>query len=121
MKYSSLEKRLNNLTINIHNKLEYVSSNGAARHFKDQLARSSLSFSLNYAEAHYSSSSKDFVYRMRICLRELNESRTCIYLLRNTSYAKAIPGFEILENETEELMRIFSASVKTAESNLKKK
>ena len=49
--------------------------------FADQLFRSSTSVVANYAEATQSESRKDFVHKLKIALKELNESHYHISII----------------------------------------
>ena len=59
--------------------------------FADQLFRSSTSVAANYAEATQSESRKDFVHKLKIALKELNESRTWLKIIAEPDFRPAIP------------------------------
>jgi len=50
----------------------------AGQHLSGQLIRSGTSPALNYGEAQGAESRKDFVHKMRVCLKELRETRICL-------------------------------------------
>ncbi len=81
----------------------------------DQLIRSSGSVAANYIEANESLGRKDFVMRLRICLKEVRESRLWLRILTSASKASALEEIQRLQNEAEELRRIFGASIRTLE------
>ena len=85
--------------------------------FADQLFRSSTSVAANYAEATQSESRKDFVHKLKVALKELNESRTWLKIIAEADYVgkDSLVG---LVSESEELSRILSASVITARKGL---
>ena len=85
--------------------------------FSDQLFRSSTSVAANYAEATQSESRKDFVHKLKVALKELNESRTWLKILAEAEYVGKAALVDLI-SESEELSRILSASVITARKGL---
>ena len=63
-------------------------------------------------------SRRDFLHKLRICLKELRETRRW---LRLVDRLKLVQGSElgVCVNEAEELIKIFRASVRTTEKNAK--
>ena len=51
-----------------------------------QLSRCATSPAANYAEAREATSTRDYVYRMRICVKELRESVTWLKIARRAGY-----------------------------------
>jgi len=75
--------------------------------YAKQLARSSGSVGANYIEANESLSKKDFVLRVKICRKEVKESRYWLNLTEpQTSKEKEK---QLLIAESNELMKIFGA------------
>ena len=85
--------------------------------FSDQLFRSSTSVAANYSEATQSESRKDFIHKLKITLKELNESRTWLRIIGAAQYLKE-ESLTTLVQESDELIRILSASVITAKRGL---
>lgn len=81
--------------------------------FKDQLSRSATAVAANYAEATVPASRKDFANKMSIALKELVESRMWLYIIGKREYVRPVLLTQLLE-ETDELVRIFNASISTA-------
>lgn len=72
-----------------------------------QLVRSSGSIGANYIEANEALSKKDFLMRIKICRKEAKESR---YWLRLLDISETLEKEKAkLLNESEELLKIFSA------------
>ena len=69
----------------------------------------------NHAEAQAAESRADFIHKLKICLKELRESLRWLRLVGRVPLVKPASKVEGLEAETEELVRIFSASVRTAQ------
>ena len=85
--------------------------------FADQLFRSSTGVAANYAEATQAESRKDFVHKLKIVLKELNESRTWLKIISEADYVGKGALAELIA-ESEEITRILSASVITARKGL---
>ena len=79
----------------------------------DQLFRSATSVAANYSEASQAESRKDFVHKLKVALKELNESRTWLKIIGEADYVGKA-SLAALIGESEELTRIMSASVITA-------
>ena len=82
-------------------------------HIAGQLLRSGTSPLPNHGEAQAAESRKDFVHKLKICHKELRESRRWLRLIQRVPLLKAAL-VEPLVDETEELIRIFAASLRTA-------
>ena len=83
----------------------------------DQLFRSSTSTAANYAEASHAESRKDFVHKLKIVLKELNEARTWLKIISEAEYVPS-SSLTALITESDELTRILSSSVITAKKGL---
>jgi four helix bundle protein len=83
-------------------------------HVARQLVRASTSPAACYAEACHAESRRDFVHKMRVCLKELRE--TAVWL-RLAARERPAGSLDTLTHECSELIAIFVASVKTAEAN----
>ena len=74
-----------------------------------QLIRASGSVAANYIEANESLSKKDFIYRIKICRKEVKESRLFLRLI-DTSYKTTYEKERVeLIQEVTELMKIFGS------------
>jgi four helix bundle protein len=84
-----------------------------------QLLRSSGSVAANYVEAREAISDADFIYRLRICRKETKESALWLSLLSDTNEVRADAEaiLKSLFTETDELVRIFTASIRTKETS----
>jgi four helix bundle protein len=85
--------------------------NKSSANFEDgkQLIRSSGSIGANYIEANESLGKKDFSMRIKICLKEAKESRYWLRLLDTQQDSELQKERERLENEADELLKIFAA------------
>jgi four helix bundle protein len=86
------------------------------RHVGEQLFRSGTSSAANYAEVRGAESKNDFIHKLGIVRKELNECLVWLRLLEKGGIAQA-DTLNQLCVECDELCRIISASRKTAETN----
>jgi len=83
------------------------------RHITQQLMRCGLAAAANYAEARAAESRADFIHKLRIVLKELNEAKSWLQqIVANGLFSRDKMGSLIAENQ--ELCWIIAASIKTA-------
>jgi four helix bundle protein len=87
----------------------------AGRHMAMQLLRSGTSPAPNYAEARGAESRPDFIHKLGIVQKELNETAVWLRILLKTVAEKREKIIAIL-NENQELAKIITASVITAKA-----
>ncbi len=85
----------------------------AARHVSNQLLRSGTAPAAHYAEARGAESTRDFVHKLRICLKELNESNIWLQIIQRSEMIPTTKLAELIQ-ECGELSRIVNASIRTA-------
>src|SRR5262245_46749699 len=86
-----LEERLLNFGIAVCRSISCRRGDLASRHFAIQVIRSSTSPAANYAEARAAESTRDFIHKMQICLKELRETSVWLRFRAGLSYDKAAP------------------------------
>lgn len=74
MKPNQLEERLIKFAVDIILLCKTMDTSFASEHLTKQLIRSSTSVALNYGEARSGESTRDFLHKMKISLKELRES-----------------------------------------------
>jgi len=82
-----------------------------------QLLKSGTSIGANVEEATAAQSKKDFISKMAIALKEARETNYWLRLLKRSGYITK----DDLINESEEIMNILGAIVRTARKNLESK
>ena len=83
------------------------------RYICQQLMRSGLAGAANYAEARAAESRPDFIHKLRIVLKELNETKSWLQqVVANGLFSRDKMALIIAENQ--ELLWIIAASIKTA-------
>jgi four helix bundle protein len=110
-----LEERLLEYSVRIIKLVEQLPNSRTGNHVAGQLLRSGTSPFPNHGEAQAAESSKDFVHKLRIALKELRESKRWLRLIQKVPLIDDPKLIENLLNETEELIKIFATSIKTAE------
>jgi four helix bundle protein len=83
------------------------------KHIANQILRSGTAAAANYGEARGAESRKDFIHKLRIVLKELNETAIWLQLIARTSLLPPEMISGVLA-ENRELCRIIAASIKTA-------
>ena len=100
---------------------ENLTKNKAGSYIAQQLLRSSTSPALHYGEAQSSESTKDFIHKMRVVLKELRETMNALRLIKRRPLIKNTDIVDSGLNECNQLISIFVASINTAQNNNKKK
>jgi four helix bundle protein len=112
-----LEERLLDFAVRIIRVAESIQRTPAGVHVADQLLRSGTYPYGNHGEAEGAESRDDFIHKLKICYKELREARRWLPLVERVPLV-ANPGLlEGLLAEAEALVRIFAASIRTAEAN----
>ncbi len=113
-----LEERLLQFSARIIGLVDALLNTRAANHVAGQLLRCGTSPLGNHGEAQAAESRRDFVHKLRICLKEFKETRRWLRLLQR-SHLVTTPKILPILQETEELIKIFAVSIRTAERNAK--
>jgi len=113
-----LEDRLLAFPANIVRLADSLPSTKAGNHIASQLLRCGTSPLANHGEVEAAESRRDFLHKLRICLKELRETWRWLRLIGRLELVKA-GELRATVTEVEELIRIFAASVRTTEKNAK--
>ncbi len=116
-KGDDIRDRLVELTVEIMDLCDYLRKRPGMALIVDQLMRCGTSPGPNYAEARGAESAKDFVHKMGIVLKELNEIEHWLDVVIRRKMAKDQP-IERIQEHRKTLCRIIAASVRTAKRNL---
>src|SRR2546425_13246002 len=115
-KADELEERLINFAIRIIKLSANLPKTPAGKHVAGQILRSGTSPAPNYGEARGAESHADFVHKLGIVLKELNETFIWLRIILGSELLRGELLAGIME-ENKELCRIFTSSLKTARSN----
>ncbi len=116
-KGDDIEERLIDFAVRIVNLCSHLPKTPAGKHVGGQILRSDTSPAANYSEARSAESSRDFVHKLKIALKELNETRVWLKII----YKSEMQPVSMLRNildESDELCRILNASIMTAKKRI---
>ena len=112
-----LEERLLSYSARVVRLVESLPNNRSGNHIGGQLLRCGTSPYIHHGEAEAAESPSDFIHRMKVCLKELREAFRCLRLIQAVPLVKPPSKVDDLRTETEELIKIFFTSVRTAKRN----
>jgi len=119
VKGDELQQRLNSFGARTTNVASRLPATAEGRYISRQLLRSGMAAAPNYAEARAAESRADFIHKLRIVLKELNETRSWLeQIVANGLFFRDKMVAIIAENR--ELCWIIAASIKTARSTDKR-
>ncbi len=116
-KGDDIEERLIDFAVRTIKLCDNLPKTRAGNHIAGQLLRSGTAPAALYAEARGAESTKDFVHKLKLCLKELNESRVWLKIITKS---EILPKAKLhhISQECDELCRIVNASIKTAQKKL---
>ncbi len=111
-----LEERLVNFAVRIIKLSARLPRTSAGKHIAGQILRSGTSPAPNYGEARGAESRADFIHKLRVVLKELNETSIWLRIIERSRLLKRELLVEIIQ-ENGDLCKIFAASLRTAARN----
>ncbi len=111
----ALQDRLVLFAVKIIDLVAHLPKTIAGRHVAGQVLRSGTSPAPNYAEARGAESRADFIHKLRIAVKELNETGIWLLIIIKARMAPDELATGLVE-ENRELARILSASIRTAQA-----
>jgi four helix bundle protein len=112
-KANQLEKRLISFAASIVSLSSKLPRSVQGRHICGQILRSGTAAAANYGEARGAESRADFVHKLKIVFKELNETTIWLEVIAESSLLSPENIVAII-GENRELCRIIAASIKTA-------
>ncbi|MGA2786786.1 MAG: four helix bundle protein [Verrucomicrobiota bacterium] len=113
-----LEDRLLEFASAIIDLSEMLPDTRVGNHIAGQILRSGTSPYPNHGEAEAAESRDDFIHKLKVCLKELRETRRWARLIQRKGWAKNEPTLLFVLSESDELIRIFHSSIQTAKRNV---
>ncbi len=110
-----LNERLIDYAVTIISVIKKLPNDKVGNHLGGQLLRSGTSPSLNYGEAQGAESKRDFVHKLKLCLKELRESLNTLKILEKAEYLEENTE---ATKETNELIAIFVKSIDTTQKGM---
>ena len=115
-----LEERLIDFAVRIIRMAESLPKTKVANHIAGQLIRCGTSPAPNYGEAQSAESRADFIHKMKVCLKELRETRVWLLMIVRARLIKPVSKLDSFIQENNELISIFVTSIRTAKKGKKK-
>jgi four helix bundle protein len=112
-----LEERLLAFASTVIDLSEKLPNSRAGNHVSGQILRSGTLPYPNHGEAEDAESHDDFIHKLKVCLKELRETRHWARLIRKQGWAKDDSALLFVLRESDELIRIFFPSIQTAKRN----
>lgn len=112
-----LEQRLLEYASAVIELSEELPNTRAGNHVAGQILRPGTSPYPNHGEAEDAESRDDFIHKLKICLKELRETRRWARLVQNKSWAPSNGQLLFILHESDELIWIFYSSSQTAKRN----
>src|SRR5438105_2379804 len=108
-----LEQRLIDFAVRIIKLSAKLPKTPAGRHVAGQILRSGTSPAPSYDEARGAESSADFTHKVRVVLKELNETLIWLQIIEPSKLVRAELLTDIIQENTE-LCKIFATTLRTA-------
>lgn len=115
-KGDDIQDRLIDFAVSIIHLCAELPKTQAGKHIAEQLLRSGTSPAPNYGEAHSAENPGDFMHKLKIILKELNETGVWLQIVRRSDMLTAVQ-LDFVMTECEELSKIINASIKTVLAN----
>lgn len=116
----NLERRLIDFAVRIVKLSASLPKTPAGKHIAGQIMRSGTSPAPNYGEARGAESHADFIHKLGIVLKELNETSIWLRIIERSQLLKRELVKDIIR-ENSELCRIFTSSIKTVRNSKNEK
>ena len=109
-----LEERLIDFAVRIIDLGRSLPKTKVGNHIAGQLVRCGTSPAPNYGEAQGAESRSDFIHKMKVCLKELRETRVRLIMIVRAGLIKPASKLDSLIDENNQLTSIFVISIQTA-------
>ncbi|MEM9826652.1 MAG: four helix bundle protein [Planctomycetota bacterium] len=119
MTADEIEDRLIDFAVRVIKLADALPDLPSGKHIGRQLLRSGTSPAPNYAEARGAESPADFVHKLKIAMKELNESKVWLKMVCRAELMASSRITDLID-ENQQLCRIVNASISTSKRNNKK-
>ena len=109
-----LQERLIDYAVRIIKVSEQLPDTKAGKHVSSQILRSGTSSAPNYGEAQSAESRADFIYKLKIALKELREIEVWLKIIIKAKLIQPSTKLSPLLQETDEMISILFKSIDTA-------
>jgi four helix bundle protein len=114
-----LEERLIDFAVRIIKLSASLPRTPAGKHIAGQILRAGTSPAPNYGEARGSESSADFTHKLRVVLKELNESSIWLQIIKRSVLLRPEQLREIIQ-ENKSLCKIFASFLRSMRGDSKR-
>lgn len=118
-KKNVLENKSLLFALRIINAYKYITQDKQEYILSKQLLRSGTSVGAMIKEAEFAESKMDFIHKLNVALKEANETRYRLMLLKGAEYI-SVSAYESIEEDCNELIRLLVSIIKTSRQNLPK-
>ncbi len=118
MTRQKLENRLIDFAVLVMDISRSLDKTKAGNHLSSQIIRSGTSPALNYGEAQDAESTRDFLHKIKIVLKELRETLVCLEIIRRANLCQSPEKLDFVQTEANELVAIFVKSVNSVKKRL---
>ena len=118
MRESVLKNKSFKFAIRIVNLYKYLCEDKREFVLSKQVLRSGTSVGAMVYEAEHSESKADFIHKMAIAQKEINETIYWLELLKETEYISD-KEFESIDTDAIEIIKMITLTIKTTKSKLK--
>jgi four helix bundle protein len=119
MNSEALQERLIDFGVRIIRVAEALPKNRVGNHLAGQTLRCGTSPAPNYGEACSAESREDFIHKLKVVLKELNETSVWLRMILKAELIKA-PRLGDLIDENKQLCMIINKSITTSRSRLRR-
>ncbi len=120
MKENILKDKNLTFAIRIVNLYKFLCDNKKEFVLSKQILRSGTSVGAMVREAEFSESDTDFIHKLAIAQKEINETLYWLELLFETTYITK-SQFDSINKDAVELIKIITSSIKTVKTRIKSK
>ena len=121
MKYekgNDLQERLIEFAVRILSLADKLPNTPAGKHIRGQIIKSGTSPAPNYSEARNAESGADFIHKLKIVIKELNETLVWLEIIIKSKMMKQNLLSDLID-ENEQLCKIISTSIATTKKKRK--
>ncbi len=112
-----LEERLIRFASDIITLKKYLKNIYEGEHLAKQLVRSGTSAALNFGEVQGAETTKDFIHKQSIVLKELRETYINLRIIELNGLCNNLSLLSQVLDESDQLIRIFTRSIQTSKRN----
>ena len=119
IKGDDIQERLIQFAARIIKVCDKISKTPASKHIAGQILRSGTAPAAHHGEARSAESQKDFVHKLKIAVKELNETEVWLRIIVASDMQTANIMGPIID-ECQQLQRILGASIQTARKSIRR-